>query len=352
MLDRSLPRQLAIVLLLLPNASVLPAVAEQAAPDIRDSDAAELTFPGKEMHDAIRRLMKHYEESIQREPDQATHFAGLADACMMLWCFGYVQRDEVLPTMRNAAQQAVRMDGDSAAARTALGLAMLSQWDWSGAERELQLAVELEPDRAASRQWYALYLAAMGHSDLAHEQVSMAVELDNSPGMKITKGAVLYFRRDWPALIELMRQVTREAPDFAPAYDWLGMAYCQQLRWDDSIEVYQKSVELSGGLAEMVAGLGHAYGLAGKEHQARDVLGRLERTDARWYVPPVQIAFVHIGLGQHDEAFVQLERAMQEHSWELVFAGVEPWLDPIHHDPRFAAIIKKLDFPENANVTR
>ncbi|MEO2049137.1 MAG: tetratricopeptide repeat protein [Pirellulales bacterium] len=143
-----------------------------------------------------------------------------------------------------------------------------------------------------------------------------------------------------------MRATTQHNPEFAPGYDWLGMAYVQEKRFDDSIATYEKAVRLSGGLAEILAGLGHAYALAGQHEEARNVLEQLRKMDHRWYVPPVQIAYVHVGLGEYDEAFQLLERACQERSWELVFLQVEPWFDCLRSDCRYVELIKKIKFPQ------
>ena len=94
-----------------------------------------------------------------------------------------------------------------------------------------------------------------------------------------------------------------------------------------------------------MAGLGHAYALGGETAKANAVLTNLKRQGERWYVPPVQIAYVHVGLGQYDEAIKMLTRAQQEHSWELVFLQVEPWFDPLRADPRFAELEKRMQFP-------
>ena len=64
------------------------------------------------------------------------------------------------------------------------------------------------------------------------------------------------------------------------------------------------------------------------------------------YVPPVQRAYIHLGIGEYDEAIRLLEQAFAERSWFLCFAMVEPWLDPVRDDPRFSEILRRMGFPE------
>jgi tetratricopeptide (TPR) repeat protein len=302
-------------------------------------------YPGEETRNALLGAVNRFTDAISADPHRAANYVGLADANIMLWCFGFVPRDDVLVQMKTAAAKAIELDGQFAAAHTALGIARLAEWDWAGAEDEFQLAIRLEPDRAQSHHWHALYLAAMGRHREALRESEQAVKLDPSPGTQTGLGAILYFSGDWTRMIDQMRATTQQNPGFAPGYDWLGMAYVQEKRFDESIATYEKAVRLSGGLAEILAGLGHAYALAGQRMEARKVLEQLQKLDRRWYVPPVQIAYVHVGLGEYDDAFQLLERAYQERSWELVFLQVEPWFDCLRSDPRYIELVKKINFP-------
>ena len=142
-----------------------------------------------------------------------------------------------------------------------------------------------------------------------------------------------------------MEALIKDMPDFAPGYDWLGMAYIMLKRYDESIAVYEKAVALSDGLAEINGGLGHAYGEAGRMEDAQRVLDEMTAQRQKWYVPPVQIAFVCLGLGDLDAAFHWLDIAYKEKSWELVFAREEPWLDHLHNESRFKDIVNQMKFP-------
>ena len=308
---------------------------------------SNVSAPGKEFRDGVQGMVDYYEYASQSRKKPVDTLVGLVEARTMLWCFGFVPRDKVLPEMKAHAEQAVKLDGQDAGARTALGIVKLSQWDWQGAESELALAVKLDPKRAQSRHWYALYLASRGRHKEALAQSKLAVELDKSSGTKTGMGAVLYFGRDWKGMIDLLVPVTKKDTNFAPALDWLGMAYVQEERFEESISTYERATVLSGALAEITAGLGHAYGLAGEKSKARSVLKELQRWSTEDYVPPVQIAYVHLALGETDKAFERLEQAYREHSWELVFLQVEPWFDEIRSDPRFQELEAKMKFPNS-----
>jgi tetratricopeptide (TPR) repeat protein len=185
----------------------------------------------------------------------------------------------------------------------------------------------------------------MGRHDQAIQEAKIADSLDLPAGSKIGYGSILYFAHEFEKMVELLEPAIIDEPDTAPLYDWLGMAYVQLKQYDKSIENYRKAADLSDGLAEIMAGLGHAYGMAGRTAEAREVLDYMLACAERWYVPPVQIAFVCLSIGEMDRAYTFLKKALQERSWELIFMREEPWLDDLHSDKRFLEIMDRLNFP-------
>jgi len=319
-------------------------------PDASESTANNaietLHYPGKKMRDSLGRSAEQLEAWIRGDSEEPAFYVDLANTQTFLWCYGFSPHAEVMPRCETAVRRALELDPDLAAAHTALGVVLLGQRDWEAAEQHLRLATELDPGRAQSYHWYALYLAAMNRHDEARKYSKKSVELDPSPGTKIARSSILYFKRDWQGMIDVLKPTIEQDADYGPAYDWLGMAYIQEKHYEESIATYQRAVELADGLAEVLAGLGHAYAVAGREKEARQVLNKLYRLAERWYVPPVQVAFVHIGLGEKQQALDLLQQAYEQRSWELVFLQAEPWLDDLREEPRFVELIEKMTFPK------
>jgi len=308
--------------------------------------AESLRYPGKTKRDALLRSAEQLEIWINDDPKAAANYIGVADVQTFLWCYGYELHAEVMPQCETAVRRALELDPKLAAAHTALGIVLLGQRDWDAAERELRMATKLDPKRAASLHWYALYLAAMNRHDEAEKYSKQSAKIDPSPGMTIARSSILYFKRDWQGMIEVLQPTIEQDAEYDASYDWLGMAYVQQERFDKAIPTYLRAAELSDGLAEVLGGLGHAYAVAGREKEAREVLDKMYRLAERWHVPPVQIAFVHIGLGEKQKALDLLETAYKQRSWELVFMQAEPWLDDLRAEPRFIELVRKMNFPK------
>ena len=57
------------------------------------------------------------------------------------------------------------------------------------------------------------------------------------------------------------------------------------------------------------------------------------------------MALISVGLGESDQAISWLERAAEERDGIMPFLNTWPGFDPLRSDPRFQALLKKMDFP-------
>jgi len=303
-------------------------------------------YPGKSFRVPMDEAVSKFEHTIRQNPEDADAYAALAESLIVLWCYGFISRDDSIPKAKRATLRALEIDKNLGYAHTALGLVKLSEWDWAGAEQELKLGLDLNPENSQAHHWYALYLSAMGKHKQALQVSHKAVSLSPVPYSDIGHASIYYFAHQFEEMVEVLTKTVKKDPELAPAYDWLGMAYCQLKQFDNSIEVYRKAVELSDGLAEIKAGLGHAFGMAGRNYEANLVLDEFQSLAEKYYIPPVQIAYVAASLNDMELTFELLERAYRERSWELSFIREEPWFDDFHSNPRFIDLLNRIQFPE------
>ena len=88
--------------------------------------------------------------------------------------------------------------------------------------------------------------------------------------------------------------------------------------------------------------LGFSYAAAGRAEETRRILERLLESSQHGYIPPFYIVLLHVGLGEHDAAFEWLERGYESRDGDLTSLKVDPRLDPLRPDPRFARLLEKL----------
>jgi len=133
--------------------------------------------------------------------------------------------------------------------------------------------------------------------------------------------------------------------------EWVGHYYLATAfeglgKRSEAIPEYQKAIEMSNGAQRAVAALGHTYGAIGKKSEAETVLHGLEQKAKSEYVSPYLMATVYAGLGNREQAFVFLEKAYVEKSWDLALElQSDLRLDSLHSDPRFQNLLRRLNFP-------
>jgi hypothetical protein len=83
----------------------------------------------------------------------------------------------------------------------------------------------------------------------------------------------------------------------------------------------------------------------GEQVRARRLLAELMEVSKKRYVCPYEIGIIHLGLGEKDEAFRWLEKGYQDRSVCMQGTRQDPRLTPLHGDPRYEDLLRRLAFP-------
>lgn len=287
---------------------------------------------------------KYFEDAIAIDPEYAPAYAGLAD---YYWSDPQLAPREAMPKAKQYALQALRLDPRLAEAHTALAIVhFYADWDWSGAEAELERAIKLNPSDAEAHRMYSVYLSALGRAEQAQSEIRRAREVDPlNIWTQITAGFAYYFARQYDDAIAQCRRALELEPDSAGANDCLGTSYLAKGMYQQAIASCQKSVESSGGDLGHKVELARAYALSGRTLEARGLLAELQRTSERSYVSPYFMVELNAALGDHEAALRWLEKAYGEHDGYLAWLKVDSALDPLRLEPRFQELLGRLRFP-------
>jgi hypothetical protein len=85
--------------------------------------------------------------------------------------------------------------------------------------------------------------------------------------------------------------------------------------------------------------------MAGGRRQAIDLLEKLKLLSRQEYVSPYAVALIYTALGDKNRAFLWLEKAYRDRYWMMAFFKVDPRLDPLRSDPRFADLLRRIGLP-------
>ncbi len=88
--------------------------------------------------------------------------------------------------------------------------------------------------------------------------------------------------------------------------------------------------------------MGYTYAVSGKRDEAEKILNQLTELSKRKYVSSYNMALIYIGLGEKDQALEWLENSYKERSDLLVYLKVEPRLDTLRSDQRFAELMRRV----------
>jgi tetratricopeptide (TPR) repeat protein len=121
----------------------------------------------------------------------------------------------------------------------------------------------------------------------------------------------------------------------------LGHFYIYRSLFKEALAEYQKMIEL--GAPPNNPFIACAYALAGEKSKALDIIHHLLKQAKEEYVDPFLIACAYAALGEKDKAFEWLEKAYEQRNPSMYELRVFPYLDNLHSDPRFSALLKKMN---------
>jgi TolB-like protein len=294
--------------------------------------------------DGVQKGVEHFQQAIDRDANYALAYAGLGD------CHNYLaHRDEA----KKAVMKALELDEKLGEAHASLGFfRFLYDWDFAGAEVEFRQAIALSPNYAEAHHWYAIYLANVGRHDEAVPLGKRAVELDPlSLLMNMTPALIFYLARQYDRAVEVLQKIIEMEPNFPAAHSVLGNAYAQAGMYDQAMAEYQKVLELSKGVTvvetAMKAIIAHAYARRGKRSKAVKLLDEVTKAIGTGIsVSSYSIAGVYAALGESEPAFEWLNTAYEQHDLQLVSLKVDPTLDGVRPDRRFADLVQRIGLPQ------
>ena len=284
----------------------------------------------------------HFKQAIEKDPAWAMAYAGLADAYILLGnpLSGHSPK-ETLADAKEAAIKALDLDPSLAEAHFSLAQILEYDWNWSEAEKEFKLALKLNTNYADAHLEHGRFVQALGRNDEALREMNYAMELDPF-GLK-TRVVVAYVT--WAS-----HQYDLALQQFKSLGDDLGLVwtYREKQMYPEALaalERWNSSHPSQRRDPYYLATAASIYGLEGRKQQAEKLIDELREAARRQYVSGFFFAEAYVGIGQKDQAVTWLERAYDEHDQWMVYIASYPGLDRLHSEPRFQALLRRMNFP-------
>ena len=260
--------------------------------------------------------------------------------------FGYMRPNLALPKAKSAVLQALKLDDTRAEAHGILGILLgLGEFDWRGAECEARRALELDPGSAEVHYYAYIRLYATGRLDEALTEIRLALEQDPlSPQFNLHLGIILHATRQHDRAIKQQRFAIELDPNYITAYESHTHAYLYRGLHEEAISTAEKAMAISGRSLFFIYPLGISYAYAGRTAEARQLLEELKERSRGTHVSPFAIGMIQLALGQLDEGFDQLMRAIDERDLKAIWdIKSDPFFDPLRSHPRYHALLRKMN---------
>lgn len=333
-------------------AATLPArtadIAEHARRNpTQDIVAYNLYLQGRfRMYRDVANAKSYFEQALARDPHFALAYDGLAEYNFWAGFVGLIPPKEACAEGLWAALRALEIDNGLAETHALLGqFRKVLNYNWSEVQREMALALQLNPTSLLVKFRYAMSgLMPVGRLDEAVAELETVLDLDPlNLEARRWLGLMHWWRRDYDRAIEQARLILAVDPNYPTAHVLIGVVRCAERKFDEAIPALRKCLELSNRAPVWLGWLGLGVAQSGDVTEARALLVQLHAAAERAYIPASCFAWIHLGLGELEQAFEWMSRAVDDRDPMMTPIKSYPFFDPIRADPRFAALLRKMN---------
>ena len=303
---------------------------------------------GKWTEEGLKKSIEFFNQAISQEPNFAPAYAGVVNAYVYLWFYGFTSPDESIPIIKSAAAKAVAIDSELAESQFALTrMKVFYEWDWSGADRGFKRTLALNPNYAEAYEQYSSLLALMGRTDEAIAMGRRALELDPvSLNANLNVGFTFWTVGRYDLFREQSEKLIEIAPDFFGGYYQIAAECWGTGKYEQAIAAFTTAVAC-GAFPALSAYLGYLYGLTGKRDEAQKILHQLQELSEQRHLLPFELGIVKVGLGELDYAFALFEQAYEQRAGILIyFKYIAAMMPGFKDDPRLADLLRRIGLPE------
>jgi serine/threonine protein kinase len=327
----------ALKLKLLPSAGLDPHRSD--VPEAYNQYLLARQFGRRGNLEDIERAVGAYRQAIDLDPGFAAAYAGLSFTETAI--ANSTQDAAKFSQARDAAEKALELAPQLVDAYRARALYRLETLDFAGARADSEQALGLAPGDSAVESLYGVQIAAFGRIRQAIAAMNKAIELDPLSGYAWANvGLFLTMSRDYVAARRALERALAISPTDDSFHFALGQLDLLQGRLADATAEFQKQSG-EGGRRMGLAMVEHAGGHEKQSQQALNDLIAKHSADMAY-----QVGDVYAWRGEQDKAFEWLQRAYQQHDSGLNGIAYDPLLAQLQSDPRYSALLKKLELAD------
>lgn len=303
----------------------------------------------KRTPESLHQAVDAFSQAIERDPNYADAYVGLADCYNLLREFSAMPANEAYLKAFAAAKKAVELAPGSSDAHASLAfVSFWGMWDVQDADKEFRRAIELDPDNAKAHHWFATFLHAIGRHDEALAEIDIARKLDpHASSILADKGALLWEAGRHEEALQLLRQLESAEPAFASPHRYLRFAYFDNGDGRNYVAELKTEALLTHDDIQLSEAEVAAKGLAagGDRGMLRALLAKQLALHKQGKLSPYLIAESEAKLGNSDEALKYLTMCVQSHDALVLNVDSDGSFDGMRHSAAFAQLIAIIGLP-------
>ncbi len=295
--------------------------------------------------DHLKKGVDYFQQAIAKDPAYALAYSGLADCHSILALFSVVSSKDGFARAKAAAAAAAALDPDLAEGHTSLAfIRAYFDCDWVAADEGFQRALEINPGYWVTPYWFSFSMMSRAREQEAEQQVRHALELEPlSPAVLHAAALASVMARRYDEAAERCLRGLDYDPGYFQLRVWLGLVYQCQGKYAEAIDEFEKACDLSGGVSFTAGALGNAQAVVGNRHEASRMLQQLQDESGRKQNNYYQIALIHAGLGDNENALLSLENAYEAREAFLpMLVKVDPRMHHLHGEARYQKVLHRL----------
>jgi tetratricopeptide (TPR) repeat protein len=289
----------------------------------------------------VKKSLEYLDRAVEIDPNYALAWAAKATAHGDIVSHTDSSQHENFQMSTQAIEKALAIDPNLSEAYSAR-CHNKNRYDWDpvGAEIACRRAIELDPNSPVAHKTFANFLYSRGRFDEAIYQIKTAMDLQPvSYRNQQMYGLTLYFAQRFDEAEAHFKHLIELNPNHTFIHTRLIKVLEEEGKESEAFEYLNRMLSIEKRETEA-----ERFKTAYRTSGWRGVLiERIKSAEANAPRGNFQLACLYAKVGDKDKAFENLEIAYRERSFQIAVLQVEPQLQSLHDDPRFADLIRRID---------
>ncbi len=305
-----------------------------------------LYYWNKRTPEAVQKAIKCYEKAIKKCATYTKAYSGLANCYSFLGVIGHLKGKKAFMKAESFALKALELNDFRGGSFVALGYVNLFyRWDFSNAEANFRKAITMEPNNEEARLALAMYYRIIGDMERMFHHTKAASKIAPvSLPVLLQHGFSFWLLGNHDKAIEIFKKILELDPLFRSALEGMALVYVAEEKYDKALKMVRKYLDLVDLEFKGGTQLGYIAALKGNKKLAQEnleIIKKREEANPNLNLS-LDYAVIHAALGESDEAFFYLNKAVDEKLGAILLIKTMFPLNKLKTDIRYSELLEKI----------